>query len=237
MRRWQSVPLPLRRRALPRAGQVHLWLTDLDELPLEAGPSGLTRKERVLKRRIQQRFVLRLLLGSYLGLPGKDVQVIQSDRNDKPRLGGVHEDSGLSFNVSHSDRWLAIGLVRDQEVGVDIEAEREMRRAGDLARRYFSGPDCERIDQLDEPERSSCFLNQWTAREALVKAVGCGLAGSLGKIELDCEPTEIRQLPEDWPQAWQLLKPDWPAGLLGHLAIPTGQDLDLSCYWLQTSKG
>jgi len=235
MSQWTVVHLPLKRRAMPRAGHVDLWLTDLDDLPLEAGPTGLTRKERVLKRRIQQRFVLRLLLGTYLGLPGKSVH-LKRNRFDKPELDGDLVQSGLRFNLSHTDRWLAIALTRGQDIGVDIEQRREMKRAADLARRFFTGPDVDTIVDLDEPERSSCFLTQWTAREALIKAVGCGIAGSIGQIAMGCDPVEIHQLPDDWPQDWQLLQPEWPSDLIGHVALPSDSAVALNSYWLQTVR-
>jgi len=233
MSRWTVVSLPLRRRALPRTGQVDLWLTDLEELPLDAGPSGLTPRERVIKQRIQQRFVLRLLLGSYLGVPGKDI-VVDRDEFDKPRLGGGLAATGLTFNLSHSGSWLAIALSRGRDIGVDIEQRRSMPRAGDLARRYFSGPDGEVIGRLEEPERSECFLTQWTAREALIKAMGRSIAGSIGSIALDCRPPRICQLPDDWPQDWQLLAPDWPEQVVGHVALPSQETPSLERFWLQT---
>jgi len=234
MSQWTNVSLPLKRRPLPRPGRVEVWLTDLDDLPLDAGPTGLTRRERVVKRRIQQRFVSRLLLGSYLGVPGKSVEV-KRNRYDKPELGGDLARSGLQFNLSHSGRWLAVALTRGQDVGVDIEQDRTLPRAADLAQRFFIGPDVASIVELDEPERSRCFLRQWTAREALIKAVGCGIAGSIGQIAMDCDPAEIHQIPADWPQDWQLLQPKWPGDLLGHVALPSDASLDLGCYWLQTA--
>jgi len=230
MSRWQRESLPLRQRSLPRANRVDLWLTDLEELPLEAGPSGLTRQERVLKRRIQQRFVLHLLLGSYLGVPGKSVRLSRDDQ--KPRLVGALAESGLSFNVSHSDRWLGIAVACGREVGLDIERPRTLGRAGDLALRYFKGSDCQQIVALDEPDRSARFLEQWTAREALIKAMGLGLAGQLGLIELACRPPAIERLPEGWPEQWQLLQPEWPQSLIGHLASP-GEEIELACHWLK----
>lgn len=235
MSQWTVVSLPLKRRALPRTGRVDLWLTDLDDLPLDAGPSGLTRRERIVKRRIQQRFVLRLLLGSYLGVPGKSVQ-IRRNQYDKPELDGDLARSGLQFNLSHSGRWLAIALTRDLDIGVDIEHQREMPRAADLARRFFSGPDVGRIAELEEPERSSCFLRQWTAREALIKATGCSIAGFIGQIAMGCDPVEIHRLPADWPQDWQLLSPDWPSDITGHIALPAASPMALNSYWLQTAR-
>ncbi|MEN1728309.1 MAG: 4'-phosphopantetheinyl transferase superfamily protein [Pseudomonadota bacterium] len=235
MSRWNAISLPLKRRALPRRGEVDLWLTDLSELPLDVGPSGESRKEQVVKQRVQQRFILRLLLGSYLGVPGKDV-IVERDEFDKPRLGGELAQTGLNFSLSHSAQWLAIALTRDRDIGVDIEHERIKRRADDLARRYFKGPDSDLIQGLDEPERSHCFLTQWTAREALVKAEGRGLARNIGRIAMDCNPTRICELPEDWPSDWQLIDPEWPSGVIGHVAVQTGQVPALNSFWLQTVR-
>lgn len=232
MSRWHAVPLPLKRRALPRHGHLELWLTDLAELPLDAGPTGLTRRERVLKQRIQQQFILRLLLGSYLGIPGKDLKIIQAD-GGKPGLAGEQAIGGLKFNLSHSGSWLAIVIARGLEVGVDLECPRTLRRPVDLARRYFTASEADSLSKLEEPDRSREFLAQWTAREALVKAQGCGLAGALGHIELDCQPAEIKTLPEGWPEDWQLVAPDWPDDLIGHVAAPSTQ-VELDCFFLKT---
>ncbi|TVQ36107.1 MAG: 4'-phosphopantetheinyl transferase superfamily protein [Wenzhouxiangella sp.] len=230
---WQAVSLPLRRRPLPPVGVIDFWLTDLDELPLEAGPSGLTRRERVLKRRIQQQFVLRLLLGSYLGRPGKDVIIARQDKG-KPVLAPQLAASGLCFNLSHSAGWLAIAVARDLELGVDIETVRELKRPGDLAKRYFPAAEAEWLCGLEAAARSPAFLQQWTAREALVKAAGTGIAGALAEIELAWEPARIDKLPLDWPapEQWSLLLPETPAGLIATLAAPR-PEVELRCQFLR----
>lgn len=230
---WNSVVLPLTRRALPAAGQVDLWLTDLDDLPLEAGPSGLTRREQVLKRRIQQQFVLRLLLGSYLNRPGKDVSIVRGQYG-KPMLATPLDATGLSFNLSHSGGWLAIAVARGLEVGVDIEGERKLKRAVDLAKRYFSRAEADWIAGLADADQARAFLAQWTAREALVKSTGTGLAGALGHIALHWQPTRIKTLPADWPPAadWSLISPEMPAPLTASLAAPR-PEVAFSCHFLQ----
>ncbi len=232
MSRWHAMQLPLKRRALPRHGHLELWLTDLAELPLDAGPTGLTRRERVLKQRIQQRFILRLLLGSYLGIPGKDLKIAQAE-GGKPGLAGEQAMSGLKFNMSHSGSWLAIVIARGLEVGVDLECQRTLRRPVDLARRYFTASEADYLGELAEPQCSHEFLGLWTAREALVKAQGCGLAGALGHIELNYQPPSIKTLPEGWPEDWQLIAPEWPGDLIGHVAAPATQ-AELDCFFLKT---
>jgi 4'-phosphopantetheinyl transferase len=225
---WRSVRLPLRRRALPRPGRIELWLTELGELPLAVGPEGSGRKEQVLRRRIHQQFLVRLLLGSYLGLPGKDVSLVRSERG-KPELPSALAESGLSFNLSHSGDWLAIAVARDIPVGVDIECQRQLRRPIDLARRFFPLVEAEWLAGLEEPELSEAFIEQWTAREALVKATGSSLAEALSGLALDWSPASIRSLPPGWPrpEKWSLIRPDMPAGVIGHVAAPAaGMALD-----------
>ncbi len=210
--------LPLRPRALPAAGNVDLWLVDLADLPLEPVPPGTDRAGALRARRIRQQFMLRLLLGSYLGCPGREIELIRPERG-KPRLGGRHSKSPMQFNLSHSGCWLALVVSRDCPVGVDIEYERSMPRAGALARRFFPVAEARSLVGLDEPFRSRTFLQHWTAREALVKARGCGLAGMLKRIELAGSPPALTRLPQEWGESasWSLVMPRLPDGVVGHV--------------------
>jgi 4'-phosphopantetheinyl transferase len=218
---WQTIVLPLSGNRPPGKAEVDLWLVDLNELPLEAGPTGLTRKEKVLKRRIQQQFVLRLLLGSYLGKPGKDIRIEKSAAG-KPSVIG----SDLEFNLSHSGAWLGIALTTGHPIGLDIEINRPMRRPVELARRFFSRNEAEAIEALEEPKRSHSFLTQWTAREALVKAADTTMAASLAHLQLGIDPFEILSVPSSWPgpDQWCLVNPACPADLVMHVASPARID-------------
>jgi len=218
----ETVRLPLHARSLPDEGVVDVWLADLSRLPLDAGPGGNSRRSLLARRRIQQQFFLRLLLGAYLGCPGKAVRIGRG-KHGKPELCGDHVDGALRFNLSHSAHWLAIAISRGLPVGIDIEAERRLPRAAALARRFLSSAEADWLERLDEPFRSQQFLHQWTAREALVKAMGCGLAGCLAELELDWRPPAIRRLPAGWPPAdcWHLHSPALPDSLSGHVALPS----------------
>lgn len=215
----ETVHMPIRPQAMPAKGRADVWVTQVTGMPLEAGPRGESRRERVMRRRIQQQFFLRLLLAAYLGCPGKSVQMVRSDRG-KPMLSGEHAESSLTFNASHSGEWLAVAVANNVSVGIDIETERSLPRAKLLANRFLSPAEAEWITGLDEPFRSRQFLRQWTARESLVKARGCGLAGSLGQIVLDWQPPAINRLPDDWEGAGEmaLSSVSMPEGLVGHLS-------------------
>ncbi|MEE4303475.1 MAG: 4'-phosphopantetheinyl transferase superfamily protein [Wenzhouxiangella sp.] len=215
----ETVRLPIRSRPMPAGGEVDVWITRLSEMPLDAGPRGENRRERILRQRVQQQFFLRLLLAAYLGCPGKSLEIVRSERG-KPMLGGAHADSALQFNLSHSGDWVAVAVAVGVAVGIDLEVERRLPRAPLLARRFLSPDEAEWIVGLDEPFRSRQFLRQWTARESLVKARGCGLAGCLGEIALDWQPPAIRRLPTEWEGAagMALANLALPDGLVGHLA-------------------
>jgi 4'-phosphopantetheinyl transferase len=208
---------------MPAAGEVDVWLTRLGDMPLDAGPRGENRRERIMRQRVQQQFFLRLLLAAYLGCPGKSLRLVRSDRG-KPMLSGKHAESALQFNASHSGDWLAVAIADGVEVGIDIETERRLPRAPLMARRFLSPPEAEWLVALDEPFRSREFLKQWTARESLVKARGCGLAGCLDEIALDWQPPAVRRLPEDWDGAgaMALASLSLPDELVGHLAARVG---------------
>lgn len=214
------VALPLGRRALPAPGQVELWVSDLADFPLVGNQVHPGWQERRQALKFRQRFLLRLLLGSYLDCPGKDVRFRQGAAG-KPELIPELALSGLQFNLSHSGDWLAIAVARDAAVGVDIECRRELPRAGALAKRFFSRTEAQCIADLAEPARSGRFLALWSRREALIKTMGARAITSLGHIELDPACGQPVALPTDWPAIpdWTLLEPGLPSMLIGALAV------------------
>jgi 4'-phosphopantetheinyl transferase len=229
--------LPLRPRDLPDPGHAELWLFDLARLSLDPVPQGSGRAGALRARRIRQQFMLRLLLGSYLGCPGRDIELARGERG-KPVLAGRHSSSPLGFNLSHSDGWLAVAVARDRDVGVDVERERVLPRALALAERYFPAAEGRQLSGLDEPFLSRAFLELWTAREALVKAHGCGLAGVMREIELAGSPPALLRWPREWgtSPSWSLVRPSLPDGLVGHLAC-AGEAVEVATMVLADPPG
>lgn len=223
--------LPLRDLALPSDGTVDVWQVRQDRMPLAGlGVLAATTEgaEGRQMERMQQQFLLRLLLGAYLGKPGRDLS-IRREGAGKPVLAG---DDGmrLAFSVSHTGPWLAIAVSNGVPLGIDIEPGDRPLRWQRLARRYFPADDAERLCACDEAEGRRRFLDHWTAREALIKAAGRTLAGNVGGIALEDDPATRqiapRRLPSDWPQAsrWRLcgLAPNPDDGLVGHVAWSAG---------------
>lgn len=75
-------------------------------------------QERLRRRDIACRGLLRLQLSQLLGIPGMDIELKQND-NGKPLLNSLADT--MHFNYSHSGDYAAFAFCRDTEIGVDIE--------------------------------------------------------------------------------------------------------------------
>jgi 4'-phosphopantetheinyl transferase len=106
------------------------------------------------RRAIVSRARLRELLGRFTA----DVDIVEEG---KPAL----RNRAVEFNVSHSGHVIAYAFAADTPVGIDIE---EIRPLGD---------DRDRI--LPESTSDDDFFTRWTAKEAVLKAAGVGLGGTV----------------------------------------------------------
>ncbi len=77
---------------------------------------------------------------------------------------------------------LVVALCSDP-VGVDIEIPRLRKNSAALAARFFCARDFQRIQLAPAAVRDALFLRQWVAKEAALKAAGCGLSAALKLAE------------------------------------------------------
>lgn len=216
--------LPLSELAPPQPGCADLWLLNLAELgnPLQADESPDPQNFSARQQRWLRRFYLRLLLGSYLGLPGKDVHIYRSKRG-KPRLDRNHHDSALDFSMAASSTHCLIGVTSGAVIGVDLEPQG--RRAGNalaVARRYFSAREYEALKAFEGAELDRAFLHTWACNEAIVKAAGQGIANALCRFSVDVRPDQPAQLldiEEDDASAWQMRCLALPDGFVGAVTV------------------
>ncbi len=219
MGEWLNLPLPIRSRALPADDEVECWLVDLAALVLPS-PGGRASEWRQALR-LRRQFLLRLILSAYLDRPGKDIALIRGAAG-KPALAPSLAGSGLHFNLSHSGQWLAVAVGCGGLIGVDIERQRSLGRASDLARRYFSQAEAAHLAALVEPARSTAFFHLWTVREACIKAMGTSLAQSLNALVLAPPDGALLRVPPGWPppQSWSVRRLPSSLPLHGCLAAP-----------------
>lgn len=185
-------------------------------------------------RREQRRAPLLDVLGAYLGIEGAEVALVEGDFG-RPELSPRHGMT-LDFNWSHSGERALIAVAQGVAPGVDIERVQERPRAVQIADRYFLPAETAALSALDGAARSAAFLQLWTAKEAILKALGRGIAFGLDRLEIggsQQQPTLLRLDGED-PGQWQLRRLDVGVGYLGALAW-RGTSRVIDCQFLGAS--
>ncbi|WP_395664326.1 4'-phosphopantetheinyl transferase family protein [Methylocella sp.] len=224
--------IPLREIAIPGPG-VKLWLVDVapDPTVLRAAAAvtseeELARAERFFRLEDKARFLiaratLRRLLGRRLGRRPSDFD-FAATAHGRPYLAHRPE---LSFNVSHSGSHALVALSDGRPVGVDIEAARDLPDALDLSGLFFHEAEHRAIaSRPDATERLAAFYRVWTAKEAVLKALGLGIAGHLKNFEIALEPSGPRLARIESPLAAALarasvLPVEAPPGYAAALAL------------------
>ena len=233
--------LPLGALELPPAGVVHLWFLDLKTLssPLglaEDNPDYSSFKPR--HERTTRRFYLRLLLGAYLGLPGKDV-VISRMVKGKPVLDFDIHKQHVDFSSAGSNDCCLIGISASGLIGVDLEQfDRKTGNPRALVHRYFSATEQQRFAAMEDNEIDRAFMHTWACKEAVVKAAGHGIANQLCRFSVNVDPDNPPAMLEfegDRDSGWQLAMVRPAARFLGAVALKH-EHLQLEGFSLQARK-
>ena len=85
----------------------------------------------------------------------------------------------LSVSLSYRDGMLLIGFSPAQAVGVDIERDDPALNVRQLAADHFSRDESAAFHALTDNDAQVLFLRLWTAKEAVLKATGRGIADGL----------------------------------------------------------
>ncbi len=222
LERLEPRSLPLTGVPALRSREAHVWTMRLENLPVMERVAPVRRIDALRQRRMGQRFVLRLLLGAYLGVPGRDVVLSRTDAG-KPVLAEPHADTELAFNLSHAGALLAVAVARGVAIGVDIESRDRRVRTAALARRCFSDAESRRIVALGDDAARTEFLRRWSVREAVIKAWGGTVAEHLaGVVPSPSDPGRLQRLPPGWgdPGGWDVREITGDAAAIGFLAAP-----------------
>ena len=128
------------------------------------------------ERYVVTRSLVRLVLGAHLNRAPRDVPVSRTDTGKPVIAGGVH------FNVSHSGELILLGLCEDRPIGVDVERKRDVQRVDLMVARWLDEAERQQFDSLTSRglTTSDAFLRVWSLKEARLKALGVGIAGSAG---------------------------------------------------------
>jgi phosphopantetheinyl transferase len=111
----------------------------------------------------------------------------------------------IHFNITHTADYVGCVTSRHCPVGVDVEKLEERVSVVDIAERFFSATESQRIQQLTVDARLDEFFTLWTLKEALAKAHGLGLAAPLESSQMRVDATGVfatSSYPAFSPGAW-----------------------------------
>ncbi|HET8763659.1 MAG TPA: 4'-phosphopantetheinyl transferase superfamily protein [Rhodanobacter sp.] len=166
------------------ADEIHVWRL--------ARPKGAKRAP------------LQDLLARYLAVDAASVELV-AGAHGRPRLAGVLAGA-LDFNWSHSGELALVALARGIAPGIDVEQLRTRASALDIAERFFTAAEAAWLRTLAGERQQRAFFELWTAREAVLKADGRGIAFGLDHLAFAATPRGMRldRLDGDDPDAWQV---------------------------------
>ena len=201
-------------------GEVHIWQVSIhDNLPVELTPSELLRLRKMKSEVAQKEFkamrkAVRYLASSYLSLPPEDL-MFEKGCHGKPYVVGVPD---FSFSLTHSKEVLLLAFSR-HFVGLDLEAIRPVNIMA-IAARYFTLEELSLLKLLTQEEREQQFFQLWVAKEAALKADGCGIAHGIKKAVSYFEEKTLKSIHLDKKEwfihSWAFSHGD--RGFLGGLA-------------------
>lgn len=155
--------------------------------PEERRRADRFRFDRDRRRFIVARARLRQLLGDRLKSRPEAVELVYGTHG-KPALAKPSDNMDWRFNVSHCDDVAAYAFSEGHEVGIDIEALRNVHRADTIASQFFSRSEQETYLALDSSKKMAGFFNCWTRKEAFIKAIGLGISHPLDCFDVSLVP-------------------------------------------------
>jgi 4'-phosphopantetheinyl transferase len=191
-------------RALVSAGGVtlegvHVWALSPDDAPRFEGLLSDEEHARAARFRFEvdrRRHVVgvgavRAAAGALLGDDPRALR-FEAGEHGKPRL--IARPT-IYTNVSHSGAWVLVALCRGHELGVDVEAHRELD-ARELAREVFTDAERRQLESFapDGVRARHAFFRTWARKEAVLKAWGTGLSLAASRVEVGLDDAPAREV-------------------------------------------
>ena len=213
----------------PAAFLLHLPSLDNDslcekfaaEFAADCSPLRRAQAERYFRRDDRLRCLgAGWLLNYAVTLVAGTGAVEVKDANGKPHLQNLPD---LQVSLAHAGSWVACAL-HGAPVGIDVETE--VQPDAGMAKIFMSSRELQEYKLLPGPEKSRSFHDTWCMKEAYLKAIGTGLAGSPDQVSLHIAENSV--LVEDAsvtaPGTWV----SWQS----HLAVLPEGNAGLALCWL-----
>jgi 4'-phosphopantetheinyl transferase len=139
-------------------------------------------RRRFVQRRAFRRYAAALATGSQASLASLDFATEPKGRPWLPAAPGV------SWSVSSCRSGMLVAWSRGAEIGVDLEDRARQADCLPLARRYFAPEEARLVTEAAESDRMETFLRLWCLKEAVLKAIGEGIAYGLDRFVFELDP-------------------------------------------------
>jgi 4'-phosphopantetheinyl transferase len=144
------------------------------------------------------RALVRTVLSRYAAVSPED-WVFSANAYGRPTIdNAAAREARLSFNVSHSDGLVVLGVTKDCALGVDVERVSSREIPMDIANHYFAPTEVAALAEVPPYRQQYRFFEYWTFKESYIKARGMGLSLPLDKfsfrfpnddtVEIDIHP-------------------------------------------------
>jgi 4'-phosphopantetheinyl transferase len=126
---------------------------------------------------------------------------------DSERMSDFPTADAFDFSYSHGENLFALGVMQTGRIGVDLEIVRPENAIPAADCRELSSFEKDWLLALPHRKRISAFFHCWTAKEALLKALGLGVSFGMDQIEIARDSSgryslskiaNSRQLAADW---------------------------------------
>jgi 4'-phosphopantetheinyl transferase len=255
---------------LPPA-EIHLWLAFYDEITDERLLSDYrsllnsAEKEQQVRfyfakdrlRYLVTRALVRTVMSRYVPIDPRD-WVFSTNAYGCPEIANAQgREAFLSFNISHTESLIVLGVTTRRALGVDVENFRAREVSIEIADRYFAPAEVAALNNVPPQQQQYRFFEYWTFKESYIKARRMGLSLPLDKfsfhyphdraleIAIDAELADDAARWQFWqfqPRPEYLVAicaeriPDQPPRLVVHQTVPMSSEKSVSPEFLRVSK-
>lgn len=184
--------------------QVHVWFCQPEKIQDQ---SKLSEYKSVLSDQEIERYhgihfekdkhsylvshvLLRYALSKYADVSASQWQFSSNDHG-KPSLIPSSVIPDIRFNLTHTEGLSACIITAKKDCGIDAENTQRNNKLSAVAKRMFAE---EELALLNTENIEQQFYYYWTLREAYVKALGTGIAGSSKEFYFDIDNTDLNVL-------------------------------------------
>ena len=169
------------------------------------------RAEAARTRSVATRAAMHRAVGRLLGRDPSQV-VVGRGREGQPVTAGCY------LSAAHAGDVGLVALSVDAPVGVDVELL--AAHAGEPTPRMLArlaADERARLAALVDTDRHAAFLRMWTAKEAVLKAIGCGLGVPLDAVVVELDPLRVHAGGID-TRCWSVATADPRPGVVATVA-------------------